>query len=268
MAGADSEYALAPNGVATGNVTDYPKVNVLVISDDARRKLDKSQLAALEKAATATEQWAATTQPDDATAAATFCSEQGAIVGASRTQLAGLVRATRSVVDTMRQDPVTARLIDEIRALKAQDRPPHPVTACPRGPGDETHEKSAIDGTYTFTMTAAALRAAGVTDQHVIDENAGSYVVTLSRETWRQTQRYTAGPKKGTAFEGRGQYELTGHTFTFHFDHQPGDWARSEVVKHPDGSLTFAHITEGTHDPQFTAADQVEFAHWSLTSAE
>ena len=267
MVGADSEYELAPDGVATGNVTFYPKVNVLVMSRAARKKLDESQLAALDKAAKSTEQWAAIVLPDDATAAATFCGEQGSIVGASPAQVASLVSATRGVVAAMRQDPTTAHLIDEITALKAQDQPARPVTACPPGSVHGTHKKTAIDATYSFTLTVAAMRAAGVTDQNDIDENAGTYLTTLSRGTWRQTQNYSSGPKKGTSVDGEGEYELKGHRLKFYFDHQPGDWATTDVTTHPDGSVTFADIADGTHDPQFTALDHAEFAHWVRTSA-
>ena len=202
--GAESSYRLTPAGTATGNVTFFPKVNALVINADTRANLSAEQRAVLSEAATATRDWVIDTQPTDAEAAATFCAQQGRITGASPQQLTSLERAVRPVVADLRRDPNTARLIDQISRLR-QDSTSTAVTSCPtNGGGQGPVRAGKLNGEYTFTITPEAEKAGGVTNQDLIDENAGDFTVTFTNGTWTLDQRYTIGPKAGQLYNATG----------------------------------------------------------------
>ena len=262
MVGAESSYRLSPAGVATGNVTFYPKVNVLVIDDDAREGLTNSQRQILENAADATQAWVLKTLPPDAEAASTFCQEAGKIGSASQNDIDGLRQAARGVLDDLRKDPATATLIDQIQALATHDPPVQPVTQCSQG-GATT--SSLVNGEFGFTVTAAQASASGVSDQDLIDENAGAYVVTLHDGDWQITQVYTSGPKTGTTFHSSGGYTLSGHRLTWLWSHEPGDWTKVDVAVRKDRSLVFTAVNDGG-GAQKQALSEAWFTRWPRSS--
>jgi TRAP-type C4-dicarboxylate transport system substrate-binding protein len=261
MVGAESSYRLSPAGVATGNVTFYPKVNVLVIDDKARQGLTNNQRHVLENAAGVTQAWVLKTLPTDGEAAATFCQETGKIASASQSDIDTLRAATRGVLGDLRKDPATATLINEIQSLAAGDPTVAPVTHCPK---DKATTPSLVNGRFAFTMTSAQAIAAGVRDQDKIDENAGKYVVALHDGDWQITQVYTSGPKTGTTFHGTGGYTLSGHRLTWFWSHEPGEWTKVDVAVHKDGSLAFTAIHDGG-DAQAQALSNAWFTHWPRT---
>ena len=123
-AGAESSYAWAPSllrpGIATGNVTFFPKVNALVVNADAFAGLDAEQRELLEEAAARTRSWAIAAAPTDAEAAKAYCARGGTVVLASDADVAALEAAVRPVYARLEQDPRTKSLIDRIRELKAE----------------------------------------------------------------------------------------------------------------------------------------------------
>jgi TRAP-type C4-dicarboxylate transport system substrate-binding protein len=261
MIGAESSYRLSPAGVATGNVTFYPKVNVLAIGNDVRDGLTNEQQAVLQDAADATQDWVLETLPTDSEAAATFCEETGKISGASQADIDSLIAATEPVVDELRKDAGTAALIESIEKLAVSDPPVEPVTACPESNGSDV---SLLNGSYTYTVTEDQARAAGVTDQGIIDENAGDFVMTLADGDWELEQVYSTGPKKGTTYHGSGGYTITDNHVKFFWSHEPGAWTTVDVSVLADGSLEFTNITDGSGD-QFQALSEATFVHWKRT---
>jgi TRAP-type C4-dicarboxylate transport system substrate-binding protein len=259
MIGAESSFRLTPAGIATGNVVFYPKVNVLTAASALHDTLTPEQWGVLQDAADATGAWVLDTLPTDAASARTFCSESGKIALASRAQLRGLVEATRGVVADLRKDRTTASIIDAVTALAADDPKAEPVEVCQKVAGDQS---AALDGTYAFTVTPEAARAAGVTDQDVIDENTGDISVTFADGTWTYHQDYVVGPKAGTSMDGTGDYSFTGGRLTWYWSHEPGQWTSAHVDVAPDGSLTFSEYEEGTPSAENLAMDEVWFAAW------
>ena len=73
--GAEAQFSLAPAGVTygTGNVTFYPKTNVLVAGADLPARLGADPWSVLTDAAAATREWQITRPPCDFVAAAGFC---------------------------------------------------------------------------------------------------------------------------------------------------------------------------------------------------
>ena len=119
MRGAESSFTLAPGGTPTGNVVFYPKINVLVINDHVRAELSEDQLATLTQAAAATQQWVLDAEQSDAKGAAAWCASGGEIAASSPEQIAALHAAAEPVTAHLREDPLTADLIDRIAQLAA-----------------------------------------------------------------------------------------------------------------------------------------------------
>jgi TRAP-type C4-dicarboxylate transport system substrate-binding protein len=80
--------------------------------------LTEAQQAILTGAAAATRDWAIDEIPSDHDDAVARCEDGLAIALASDDDLAALVEATAPVVTDLREDPTTARLIDEITSLR------------------------------------------------------------------------------------------------------------------------------------------------------
>jgi TRAP-type C4-dicarboxylate transport system substrate-binding protein len=258
MIGAEASYRLTPGGTATGNVVFYPKVNVLSIDADVEAGLSEEQRGVLDEAAVATAAWVQQTMPTDAEAARTFCDEAGHIAGATQAQLEGLVAATRSVVDGMRADPTTAALIDAISSMAQDDPEPERVTSCPE---PEVDRSSELNGTYTFTATAEAVRAAGGTDQGLIDENTGDFTMTFDDGTYAMDQVYSQGPNAGTTWHGTGGYTFDGKNFQIFYSHEPGAWTKAKVKIRKDGSLVFSKVDDGG-GPEEQALSDAWYTIW------
>ena len=258
MRGVESSYRLSPQGVATGNVVLYPKVNVLSARSDVRDRVGADRWAVLQAAAAATGQWVNSTLPSDQQAARTFCSEAGKIVAATPAQVDSLVAATRPVIRTLRQDPTTAALIDSITALKHDDPAGSPVTSCGTA---ATAADASLNGSFGFTVSPDQARKAGVTDQQVIDENTGTFVLSFADGTWTIDQVYATGSKAGTKYHATGGYTISGKHLQIFWGHEPGNWTKVDVTVRPDGSLSFAQIHDG-NGPQAQAQSESWFTTW------
>jgi hypothetical protein len=129
-------------------------------------------------------------------------------------------------------------------------------------PGDHAED---LNGTYTFTVTEKAIRAAGGTDQNEIDENTGQMTVTLRDGIWKMKQIYSQGPKAGTVWRGTASYEFDGSHFKVFYSGDPGDWTTADVdIRASDGSLIFSNIHDG-NGPEEQALSEAWFTTWSRT---
>ncbi|MFZ0625809.1 MAG: TRAP transporter substrate-binding protein DctP [Acidimicrobiia bacterium] len=183
--GWESAYILQPEGVATGNVVFYPKVNSIVINAATFDELSSEQRAILEQAAAGTRSWATDVLPGDAAASAAFCAADQAVVLASDADVTALEQATASVYDELEADPLTKDLIAKIRDLKVVgDSPTATATACGdfgASPTAASPTSTVIDGVYRYEVTEEMMTTAGVTDPQVIRENVGTWTWTFDR---------------------------------------------------------------------------------------
>ena len=146
------------------------------------------------------------------------------------------------------------------------------LVACSAGSAVHTAAESPsdhasdLDGTYTFTVTEEAIRAAGGTDQHEIDENTGQMTVRLHNGTWSMKQVYSQGPKAGTVWHGTSRYRFDGRHFKVFYSHDPGDWTTADVViRAADGALIFSNIHDGDgHEEQ--ALSEAWYTTWPRKS--
>lgn len=116
--------------IATGNVTFYPKYEVLFANAAAFTRLTDEQRMILRQAATATQKKALANRPKEVDAAAAYCADGGTIVLASDEQVKAFEQATQPVFEQIEKDPLNAELIAAIRDLKAKVTPAPGAAAC------------------------------------------------------------------------------------------------------------------------------------------
>ncbi|MGN6577575.1 MAG: hypothetical protein ACTHKG_18030 [Nocardioides sp.] len=122
-----------------------------------------------------------------------------------------------------------------------------------------------LNGVYTFTVTENAIRAAGGTDQHEIDENTGRMTVRFDDCTWSMKQVYSQGPKAGTVWHGTGDYRFDGRHFKIFYSPDPGDWTTANVaIRAADGALVFSDIHDGDGSEE-QALSEAWYTVWSRT---
>lgn len=138
---ADSGYEIAESGlqqggtltgspIATGNVTFYPKYEVLFANGAAFARLNDQQRTILRQAAAATQKKALANRPKEVDAAAAYCADGGSIVLASDEQVKALEQAVQPVFAKLEQEPLSAQFIQAIRDLKAKVTPAPGASAC------------------------------------------------------------------------------------------------------------------------------------------
>jgi TRAP-type C4-dicarboxylate transport system substrate-binding protein len=115
---------------ATGNVTFFPKFQVLFANAAAFDKLSEDQRAILRYAAAATQKKALAEHPGEVEAAQVWCAAGGTVVLASAEQVAAFEKATQPVLESIEQDPTNAKLIAAIRDLKAKTTASPGAEAC------------------------------------------------------------------------------------------------------------------------------------------
>lgn len=158
--------------IGTGNVTFFPRVNVLFASDEAMAALSESQVAILQEAAVRAREAATDAITDDAEAARDFCDAGGQVVLASEAQLTELRTKVAPYVDALESDPNTKKAVEGIRQVVESTPPGDPVKECgaqvsvPSGgvlePWPVSTEASAIDGVYRLEIDDESLAAVGV----------------------------------------------------------------------------------------------------------
>ena len=246
--GAESEYSRTPAGIATGNVVFFPKTDALVVGQAVRERLRADQWSLLRTAASTTREWLVAQQESDFEAAVRFCEKGGRVRAASARQVRALEEAAGPVTAMLRDDPVTARLIDDIDDLADALPQPEPVLGCP-GDSLVDHETAALDGRYRTRVTAQAFREVGINDFTNIRENTGRFLWTLDSGRWTYRQRANHFVRNPT---GSGSFTWHDGLFTLYWDDVGYVTARLRIAK--DGSITFFDVKDS--DPALDALSQ------------
>lgn len=263
MRGQASGFAWVVAGVATGNVTFFPKVETLIMDADVGERLRPDQWELLEQAAANTRTWAFENLPSEIESAAAYCEAGGRIVAATAAQLNALEDAASPVMTRLRTyDAATAAMIDAILDVKATHPAADDVNSCPTlGELPGAAQASALNGTYHFVASAETLRAAGV-GKRLVDENAGDYTITLKDGRWSAAQVYETGPNRGTTWHGSGTYMVDNGVLTFAWPvGLENDRTTATVTIEADGSLRFTDVIEA-REGEWSLMGQVIFAQW------
>jgi TRAP-type C4-dicarboxylate transport system substrate-binding protein len=175
----------------TGDVTFFPKYQVLAANAAAFDKLSSAQQTAVREAAEAVRDQAIAEHPTEADAAAAWCANGGAVVLTGSEALAAWEAAAAPVVEDLAQDPATAAAIEAIEALKATTPRSPTVEACgpapvaSTAPSDLTGFSAACppDGTYRIAPTVGDLVNAGASEWYAAS-NAQTWTLTITGDTW------------------------------------------------------------------------------------
>jgi TRAP-type C4-dicarboxylate transport system substrate-binding protein len=252
QAGMESSYASDTVGTATGNVTFWPKINTLVINDDAMADLDAGHRKILADAAGATRSWAIDAMPTDGEAARAYC-ERGVVVAASGADIAALEQAAEPVYADLEREAQTKSLIASIRSLKARASAPATAVECgdgartlrsQPGPGPSGGSSTGVEGVFRFEFTREDLVEAGSPDENHIRENVGVYTWTNRDGRWCAK---TVGPYPIRNPTECGTYTVDGDLLTLTFSTGDVEAYRWKLVD--DGDLQLALTDQHYPEP-------------------
>jgi hypothetical protein len=208
---------LSGTPTATGNVTFFPKYQVLFANGAAFDKLSEAQRAVIREAAAAAQKKAIAEHPSEVEAAKTWCSDVGAVVLASDEQIAEFEKAAQPVFVWIEQDPLNAELIAAIKELKGKTPASPGVQACESELAQQisTPDASAQtwstglppNGVWQVTLTNDDVIKMGVSKAKAPDWS-GVYNFTFQDGVFHWTWEGTEGYAKGQTASADGTYEV------------------------------------------------------------
>jgi TRAP-type C4-dicarboxylate transport system substrate-binding protein len=266
--GAETAYVLIPewpSGTVTGNLPLWPKVTTLVVNGERFDALPTSTREALERAATATRDWAIETTPTTAQDAAAYCDAGGTIVTASPADVAVIEKATAPLLTDLRSDAATREVIDAIEAIaRSGDFPAPRVAACdggadaasaPSGPLTAPGDPGDLPpGSYRVEFTPQDLRSVGLSENDVYI-NAGVYTWTFEGGRWSRVDQPLNENVINTFCEGF--YDVDGDRFTASVVTKPASgecapplWSATWTLA--GDTLTWTEVDPPGYAPYFT----------------
>ena len=186
---------------ATGDVTLYPKIQVLVADDAAWSRLSTEQQGIVRDAAISARATYLAQRPDDIADGAAYCAAGGRVVHAGAANIAAFLSAEAPIYERLAQDPIAAPAVAAIQALKDTITPTGPAATCepaagtlatipPVEPGPAT--TLVPDGTYVHSVTKEDLSALGTGDTFA-GNNAGQWTIVFTGETGQWTLKHPIG---------------------------------------------------------------------------
>jgi TRAP-type C4-dicarboxylate transport system substrate-binding protein len=209
--------SLSGTPTATGNVTFFPKYQVLFANGAAFDKLSEVQQAIIREAAVATQKKAIAEHPSEVEAGKTWCSEVGAVALASDEQLAEFEKASQPVYDWIEQDPQNAELVTAIRELKAKTPPSLGAQACGSELAQQIPTPDASTQTWSTGLPPNGVWQVTLTNDDVIKMGvskakapdwSGVYTFTFQDGVFHWTWEGTEGYAKGQTASADGSYEI------------------------------------------------------------
>ena len=163
------------DAIAVGDVVLFPKYQMLVANDQSLAKLTDNQRAIFEQAVSDMREGAFGRQFGETDLAAKFCAAGGTVTEAGPGAEDAFRPLVQSVYQGLEQDPLTAQLIDEITALKAQTpaSPPAPECSPTSAPASPTANDPALADFLGTDIPDGSYRAA-ITQQELIDRGVAA----------------------------------------------------------------------------------------------
>jgi Tol biopolymer transport system component/TRAP-type C4-dicarboxylate transport system substrate-binding protein len=209
--------SLSGTPTATGNVTFFPKYQVLFANGAAFSKLSEAQQALLREAAAATQKKAIAEHPSEVEAAKTWCSDVGAVVLASDEQIAAFEKAAQPVFDWIEQDPLNGELVAAIKELKGKTPPSPGAQACEPELAQQIPTPDASAQTWSTGLPPNGVWQVTLTNDEVIKmgvskakapEWSGVYTFTFQDGVFHWTWEGTEDYAKGQTASADGSYEV------------------------------------------------------------
>ena len=248
------------DAVGVGNVTLYPKYQVLAANQASFDHLSNGQRQILLDAAAATSADAIARHQTDAVLALAWCAQGGSVVVATHEQRQSFIAAADPIYARLETDPLTKQLIADIRALKSSTPTsegtvaaacagdnafvPAPTSATSDGVGFSGAVPP--NGTYRAELTYDGLIAQGATPEWARG-NSGVWTWNFVDGKYSYTVRKDE-PCYGTYHTVDGKY--------FHMDvdtDQSTTCLGGDFVwkQEPDGIRLATDISEGTSATDF-----------------
>jgi TRAP-type C4-dicarboxylate transport system substrate-binding protein len=209
--------SLSGTPTATGNVTFFPKYQVLFANGAAFDKLSTVQQAILREAAAAAQKKAIAEHPSEAEAAKVWCSDVGAVVLASDEQIAAFEKAAQPVFDWLALDPLNAELVAAIQELKGKIPASPGAQACESEGAQQIFTPAASpqtwaeglppNGVWQAEVTGDDLIRMGVSQASVPDW-AGVYTQAFQDGVFTTAWKLTEGSDAGTTGSCTGPYAV------------------------------------------------------------
>jgi TRAP-type C4-dicarboxylate transport system substrate-binding protein len=265
--GLSQVQAMAMNdAIGIGNVTVFPKYQVLVANQSSFDHLSDGQRRVLLNAAADVEADVIARHETDAILAVAWCEQGGSVVIATEQQRQAFVAAADPIYARLETDPLTKQLIADIRALKASTptSAATSATACVGGnaflPAPTSATSDGVgysgdvppNGTFRAELTYDGLIAQGATPKWARD-NAGVWTWTFLDGRFH-TDQYD--------LPCNGMYRTVGGDY-FHMEVDAGESVNcvgGDFIwrQEPDGiRLATLHIPEGT-----SAQDYWDIYRW------
>jgi TRAP-type C4-dicarboxylate transport system substrate-binding protein len=165
------------DAIGTGNVTLFPKFQVLAANEQSLAHLSPGQRQVLLDAAAGVGAEMIARRPTDAALGVAWCARGGSVVAASEQQRQAFVATADPIYARLEADPLTRQLIADIRALKAATPASASTTAMPcvggnaSGPAPTSATSDGVgysadvppNGTFRAELTVDGLLAQGAT---------------------------------------------------------------------------------------------------------
>ena len=233
----------SPPGYLTANLTFFPKVHTLVANSGMLERLSAEQQRLLREAAATTTSWVVEHREREEDAGPWLCASGSSIVLARDKDVAAIVAATAPVYAGLVSDPLTKRLIDDLRGvMSALADPPFVAAPC-------TSEGNAVP----------TLPAGG--DPSVLD---GVYRADISVDWLIQ---HGANPQEASWNGGIFTLTFDDGVFNHHLDRDDSDCGGTYSV---DGPHVYVAVRDecGTFDPLFAASWELKDGALSFTDIE
>ncbi|HEX5827767.1 MAG TPA: hypothetical protein VFY23_09625 [Candidatus Limnocylindrales bacterium] len=255
------------DAVGIGNVTLFPKYQVLVANQASFEHLGDGQRAVLLDSAAAVQAQMIARHRTDAALGVAWCAQGGSVDVAADEQRQAFVAAADPIYARLEADPLTSQLIADIRTLKAATPVPAGTSATPcagsstfvPAPTSATSDGVGYsgevppNGVFRAELTFDGLVAQGATDEWA-RMNSGVWTWTF------QDGRYRYIDQDGLRCEGT--YETVGGTY-FHMEVDAGQSMNcigGDLMWKPDPDgirLATLHIPDGT-----SAQDYWDIFRW------
>ena len=178
-------YSLPGVPTFTGDVSFFPKYQVLAANDAAFERLTARQQDSITNAALDTRDLAIAEHRSDVDAAREWCDAGGRVVLAGAESIAAFEAAARPLFERLATDPLIADAVGAIRSLKAATPPSVGVQACEPRPvasqppaGMSARSAVPTDGTWRIDITREAMIGAGLSEP-AVDSVVGLYTWTF-----------------------------------------------------------------------------------------
>ena len=229
-------------GVVTGNITFFPKIQMLVAGSPAFARLTDEERRLVRDAAAATSEWVAQHREHEDTAVATHCLGGGILVLAKASDVAEIVAAAAPVYAELEEDALTKRLIGEIRG----------IVEAPREQPAYVPESCGSLATATAEPSASLLPA---DDPSVLN---GAYRADIS-----EAYLVTKGINPNEAFWNGGIFTLTfkDGVFSHHLDRDDSTCTGTYTIRG-------LRLTAGCRFPDGATFEPLISADWNLSGGE